>query len=388
MLWRALGCGWLLAALALLGASCAPGERPTQAKATEELTAPAEPILHAPKPAPSGPRYRIEAAIENVRQRDMLVTHGFWTIFHGILGLGPSVTLRDPLTQEKVNALDYITQGRELRGMRFIPTKHGLDVEIGPLMVGQGHQDQFVAEMAQWGMPGDRQFLVYGREYSFMDFVRHSQMRARVNANQELGWTILVIGQYLGTDVSWTNEHGEPLRFEQLVQYEVDAPIEKLPCGGTHSLFGLTWVYHLHLSKGGQETGVWKAAAEKLAKHRDLARKYQNGDGLFSTSFFGGPALAADPQLRINTTGHTLEWLALYLSDKEIREPWVELAAAALAQQLLDLQSSGIESGSLYHAVHGLLLYYARIYDADKLGPCKPVFPPRTPKSLRASAQN
>jgi hypothetical protein len=374
----------VLPALVLLLSTCAPGDRATPSKQAEAPSSPAE-TLHAPKPAPGGPRHRILAAIEHVRQRDMLVTHGFWTIFHGILGLGPSTTLRDPLTQEKVNALDYITAGRELRGMRFIPTKHGLDVEMGPLMVGQGHQDQFVAEMAQWGMSADRKFLVYGKEYTFMDFVRHTQMRSRISATQELSWAIIVIAQYLGTDVSWTNEHGEPLRFEKLVQYELDAPVEKAPCGGTHSLFGLAWVQHLHLSKGGREEGVWKGITEKTLKYRDLAKQLQNADGFFSTDFFRGPGRAPDQQLRMNTTGHTLEWLALALPDEELREPWVESAASALSTLILDMQGSGIESGSLYHAVHGLLIYYARVYGGRDLGPCNPYLPPRPPTSKTAS---
>ena len=60
--------------------------------------------------------------------------------------------LTDPDTKSRVNALDYICSGGEVRGMRFLQTKHGLDVQTGPTFVGQGHQDQYVAEMAQWGI--------------------------------------------------------------------------------------------------------------------------------------------------------------------------------------------------------------------------------------------
>ncbi len=371
--------GFLLGvAVAVLAVTCAPVDpsAPKESPAPERVeNVPVEKLPHLPTPLPEGPRTRIEAAVRNVRQRDLLITNAFWTIFHGILGMGPGTTLRNPDTGERVNAINYICNGGELRGLFFIPTKHGLDVQMGPLTVGQGHQDQFVAEMGQWGMPADQKFLVQGKEYTFMDFVRHAQMRARTSTNQELSWAILLLGQYLGTDIAWTNGFGEQLHFEDLVRYELEASVEQAPCGGTHRLFGLTWVYHLHLQKGGQRVGVWQEIADKTVRYRDLARQYQNPDGSFSTNFFRERGAAADKQLRINTTGHTLEWLALALSDAELKEEWVQNAANALALMILDLQGSPIEGGSLYHAVHGLLLYYARVYDRYTLGPPELLMP-------------
>jgi hypothetical protein len=361
---------------AVVGVTCAPVDQPTTSNGSgEHAGPPAEVLTVAPTPITHTPNSRIEAAIQNVRERDLLTTNGFWTVFHGILGLGPSVMLRNPDTGERVNAIEYICGGGELRGLHFIQTKWGLDVQMGPLMVGQGHQDQFVAEMAQWGMPAAKEFIVNGKEYTFLDFVRHTQARARVMEKQELSWAIVIIGQYLGTDISWTNSHGEKLRFEDVVRYELDAPVEDAACGGTHRLFGLNWVYHLHLRKGGKKEGVWKDVIAKTLKYRDVARKYQNADGSFSTDFFRGPGNSPDKQLRINTTGHTLEWLSLALPDAELKKPWVESAANALALMILDLQNSSIEGGSLYHAVHGLLIYYSRVYNRHALGANEPVVP-------------
>jgi hypothetical protein len=353
-----------------------PGVDPVDDPATDVT---AEELTIKPTPLSRDSGQRILAAIHNVRDRDLLTTNGFWTVFHGILGMGFSTTLRDARTGQKVNAIDYIADGGEMRGLQFIQTKHGLDVQIGPIMVGQGHQDQFVAEMAQWNMPADRKFVVFGRDYTFMDFVRHSQMRARVTAEQELGWAILVIGQYLGTDISWTNAYGEKLKYKDLLRYEVDMNLDGAACGGTHSLFGLTWALHLHLRAGGKTEGIWKEVADKIAKHKALARDYQHEDGSFSTDFFRGRGNADDKTLRINTTGHTLEWLALALSDTEIKKPWVQSAANALSLMILDLQDAPIEGGSLYHAVHGLILYYSRAYGNEDLGPLKPfmVLPPK-----------
>jgi hypothetical protein len=369
-----------LAAVALgLGlAACAPVDQPSSERATmmPGKNQPPRPKFD-PLPNEGGLpgsqkdvlQKRIEDAIANVRQRDLLTSHGFWTIFHGILGLGPKVELVEADGKTRVNAIEHICKGNPVRGLQFIPTKHGLDVQTGAIQfVSQGHQDQFVAEMAQWAMPADQKFVVGGKDYTFMDFVRHSQMRARVTQRQELGWTILVVGQYLGTDIAWKNEAGEDLRFEDLLRYELNESMDKAACGGTHRLFGLSWVLHLHQRKGGKLEGVWKDVADRTAEYRQLARKLQNSDGSFSTDFFRGRAQAENMQLRINTSGHIFEWLALSLPDSELKAGWVQEAANAVAKMILDIRGDEMEGGTLYHAVHGLIIYHARVFDRDKLG--------------------
>ncbi len=187
---------------------------------------------------------RVELALEQVRNRDLLTTHGFWTVFHGILGTGLENTmLKNPETGKKVNAIDYICDGGEIRGLQFLPTEHGLDVldvRMRPdwQFVTQGHQDQFIAEMAQWGMPLNRKFKVGGRDFTFEDFTRQSKMRASVKQNQELSWAIIIVAQYYGTDARWKNSFKEELSLEDALRYEVDASIENAACGGTHRLFG------------------------------------------------------------------------------------------------------------------------------------------------------
>ncbi len=311
---------------------------------------------------------RIEVAVKHASKRDLRSDNGFWTVFHGILGLGPKVvTLVNPDTGERVNALEHICKGGSVRGLQFMPGPFGVDVISGEMFVSQGHQDQFIAEMAQWGVPAKLKFNVQGRDYPFLDFVRHAQMRASVTEKQELSWAILVIGQYLGTKLQWKNGKKEPLSFEDIVNYEVKADVENAACGGTHRLFGLTWAYHLHLQQGGKVEGVWKDVAEHLEMYKARARKLRNGDGSFSTEFFRGPGNAPDLSLRMNTTGHTVEWLALALSDDELKSAWMEDAVNALAKMFFESQYDYLEGGTMYHAAHGLLIYYARRYDPRRL---------------------
>jgi hypothetical protein len=370
--------------------ACAPVEGPSAEKAPTTTTQAVQTVV-ANKPLTPDPtqepsdqpidqvQQRIERAIDQVRHRDLATTNGFWTIFHGLLGLGPTLTLKVPETGWKVNALEFVCQGAPVRGMRFIPTRDGVDVESGETFVSQGHQDQFIAELAQWNMPPNRVFTVNGIDYTYMDFARHTKARASLRSRQELSWAILVIGQYFGTDISWTNKDGEKLSFEDLVRYELDQPMDNAACGGTHRLFDLAWVYYLHLNKGGKTEGVWKEIVDKTRHHHQLAKKYRNPDGSFSTDFFKGPENVSNKERRMNTTGHTLEWLALTLPDEELRAPWVQDAVNALTQIFFSIENETMESGSLYHATHGLLIYHARVYGTDKLGANAPYLPPLPP---------
>jgi hypothetical protein len=373
----------------LVAASCAPVSlepRPAANVGTAPEPQKEVETIKPPKPA-EGPQMKIEAAIAHIRSRDMLTTNGFWTVFHGILGLGPGLRLHNPDTKEVFNAVDYIASGGEMRGLNFIPTKYGLDVETARILaVSQGHQDQYIAEMGQWGMPADKKFLVYGKEYTFMDFVNHAQMRASTTKNQELSWAIVVVGQYKGQDISWTNMFNEKLHYDDMIRYELDQSVENAACGGTHRLFGLSWAYHLHLINGGEKVGIWKEIAEKTERYRDLAKKFQNADGTFSTSYFRGPGNSTDKTAVISTSGHILEWLALALTEAELKEKWVQDAAGALSQAILDMRDQGVEGGALYHAAHGLLIYHDRVYDRTSLAP-KELLIPLPPASPAVNEQ-
>jgi hypothetical protein len=327
-------------------------------------------------------KVRLEAAIDMVRGRGLDQSHGFWTVFHGILGLGPDLKMTDSKTGRQVKALDYIRLGGEMPGLRFDVEPQGVDVFTATdrdRFFAQGHQDQFVAEMAQWGVPLDLAFKVNGKDFTFRDFVRFSKARASTTRNQELAWAIHVISEYDGTELTWTNQFGEKVTFADLMRYELDSPLDAeqclkrglppLACGGTHRFFGLTWALHIHQQKqSGPLTGVWKDAADRIDALKKQAKSQQNPDGSFSTLWFMGRGDNPDPSQRLNTSGHIFEWLALALSDEELREPWVQQAASYLSKLFLELRSEAVEGGSLYHAVHGLLIYYARVYGTEKLG--------------------
>jgi hypothetical protein len=378
---------WLgaVAVVAGLCASCAPEPPPPPHK--EKDPGEVKPVLND-TPAPRGLEGRILGAIKLIREYQVRPADGFWTVFHAILGLGPKTVelIVDDKTGARMNALDYIGSGREMRGLDFAATPNGVDVISNREMhFSQGHQDQFIAEMTQWGLSPDRKFFVRsddgkgGKEFHFRDFINECKMRARVGKGQELSWAIVVIPYYFGTDAAWKNAHGEELTLEKLVAEEVEASVTKAACGGTHRLFGLAWAYHLHLRRGGKTDGVWKKVADRLEEYKALTKKIRNLDGSFSARWYEGKENEKDqpppPGLRINTTGHMLEWLSLAMTEDELRQDWVQEAANALTKMIFESQNVPVPGGGLYHAAHGLLLYYARLYDGRRLGTMEPIIP-------------
>jgi hypothetical protein len=279
--------------------------------------------------------------------------------------------LLDPETKQRIKAIDYIANGGEVRGLELRPTPDGVEVETMPgSIIGQGHLDQFVAEMAEWDVPKDKKFIVDGREHTFEDFIRQARAHASLTTNPVLGpgpleltWTIVIVSKYYGPDYHWTNNRGESLSVADMARYELGQPIASSPvCGGTHRLFGLTWAYHLHRQKGGKKEGVWKQVADTIADYELRAKRFQNPDGSFSTNYLESPGDDPDIQRRLATTGHILEWLALAMTDDELGQAWVQKAADALAALIAKNASNPLDGGALYHAAHGLELYRGRMW--------------------------
>src|SRR5262245_15302456 len=102
---------WLVLLATIAAAACAPRDEPARPAGSTD-----EKIDIAPPPVPASFKDRIDAAINHVRQRDLLTTHAFWTVFHGILGMGPEQTmLLDTLTNKRERAIDLISRGTFIR---------------------------------------------------------------------------------------------------------------------------------------------------------------------------------------------------------------------------------------------------------------------------------
>jgi hypothetical protein len=146
------------------------------------------------------------------------------------------------------------------------------------------------------------------------------------------------------------------------------------------------------LEDGGELTGGWKQADDKVQECIRVCREHQQPDGTFSTNYWIRPSTSPDVALRLNTTGHQLEYLTIATGDKQLAEPWIRRSVVALCKLLDETRELPVECGGLYHAIHGLELYRLRRFGPREEAPAaeQPVSSeqdaPPAPKSAEAEA--
>lgn len=108
--------------------------------------------------------------------------------------------------------------------------------------------------------------------------------------------------------------------------------------------------------------GPWLKADQKIKQAVETVKANQQPDGTFSTNYFIRPSTSDDMGTRLGTTGHTFEFLTVALDDRQIHEPWYEKSLLALLDMLERMEDLELECGGLYHSMHGLQLYRARVF--------------------------
>lgn len=347
-------------ALALAGFSgCNDALSGTQGAQTGDEQAPTQ-----TPPADNELRDRLDKVIDFSELRYMdTKEQGAWQILHGVLAYGRALRIRHE--GELVPAVDVISNGGMINGFLLRPGDHGLDsvVQAGSTQ-GQGHDDQWLAELSQGGMDLDYPIRWGEKTYTLRDMLTQSQWDVRDGA--EASWTLMGLVNFLPIDSEWEAGDGTKWNFPRLVEMEANFDVNESACGGTHRLVGLCLAVNAYLAQNpdAKLTGPWAKADAKVQQAIGLAKEYQQRDGAFSANYFARPAETADIVERIGTTGHTLEFLCFAMTDSQLAEPWVANAANHLCQLLEDTKDQPVECGALYHALHGLQLYRYRRFGA------------------------
>jgi hypothetical protein len=172
---------------------------------------------------------------------------------------------------------------------------------------------------------------------------------------------------YLPLDTRWTAKDGQEWTVDRVIAEEVAQNLNDSPCGGTHRMYGLALALNQYLAQGNKPQGAWLATEEKIKQAIADAHKYQQPNGLFSTSYFSRSGSSPDIALQMSTSGHVFEFLAMAMSDEELQEPWMTRAASALCTLFEETKEMSVECASLYHGAHGLILYRQR-----RFGPMEP----------------
>ncbi|QDV81570.1 hypothetical protein [Planctomycetes bacterium TBK1r] len=323
----------------------------------------------------------VAETLRQEKQRRGLSTmvNGAWQIFHGILAYGDDFEIDTPSGRQR--ALTYFRKGGTCDGFRPMigdplsdpggdlasdpgggDERFGIRVDLEPsTKVGQGHRDQWLAVVAQTGLPVDASWVVEDRTLSVDDWVRQAELDIPLNYEAEFSWTLIPLSYYRATDHRWTARDGNTYSTELLLELEVEHDLSNSVCGGTHRLIGIATAMRNRIGEGNPITGVWADAKEHLDASIEMARVNQNPDGSYSTSYLHRTGWCNDLGETLGTTGHVLEFLATAADRETLQSDWVVRSVRKLCDVLHQCRDVDLECGVLYHALHGLVVYQQRV---------------------------
>lgn len=314
-------------------------------------------------------RDRLDAAIRlALHQRRLNLTdHAAWQIIHGAMAFKEAFPIEH--NGQLVSAIDYALNGGRIRGWDFEPGielpngRRGLRAVLAPgSKEGQGHPDQWLGYLAECGFPPDQTIVVGADTYTIADLIAQMEWDVPRNVTQEYSWTLMALSAYRPANYTWVASDGETWSIEKLVGIEAEHDLASSACGGCHRLFALATAVNRHLQQGGELTGGWQAAQEKIDDSIARAFEYQNPDGSFSSNYFERPGMSADLTQSLSATGHIFEFLTAALTTDELKQPAMQRAAVKICEILEQTKDIPLECGALYHAAHGLILYRQRLY--------------------------
>jgi hypothetical protein len=224
----------------------------------------------------------------------------------------------------------------------------------------QGHDGQLLALFAQSRVAVDQQLLVEGSEFAIEDLIETEQATCRPRT--ELTFKLMGLVHYLHTDSVWTDDTGQDWDFPRMMDEEIRAPINGVTCGGTHRLMALAYAVRRRQRDGFAIDGIWQRARQHVAGYQALAFRLQNRDGSLSSDFFRRRGAWGDPNRRLKTTGHLLEWLVFSLPHEQLHDRRLTRAVDYLCYLLTQNRYYPWGKGPLGHSVRALSLYEERVF--------------------------
>ena len=305
---------------------------------------------------------------QNLRQRELSSsTHGAWQVLHGILAYGPNFELQTPTGSQP--ALDYLLSGQSVGGFdaeqgdQFGDQKRpGLRMAMQPsTKIGQGHRDQWLAVIAQSGLPLSTEIQGQAHTFTLDDWMRQAEFDIPRNLEREFSWSLIALTAYRNTNHRWLGRDGAQYSTESLLGSELEQSLTNSVCGGTHRLIGIAMALNQRRLEGQPITGVWAEADALTTAAIQLAKENQNPDGSYSVAYLHRPGWTRDLGETLGSTGHVLEFIALAAPTETLSEPWVKRSVRRLCEVLEQCSDVDLECGVLYHALHGLSEYQKRM---------------------------
>ncbi len=306
---------------------------------------------------------------QNLSQRTLSSsTHGAWQVLHGILAYGAEFEIQTPTGPQA--ALAYLLSGQAVAGFEVEQgDKFGTEKRVGLRMamqpstkIGQGHRDQWLAVIAQSGLPLDTPIKGKTHTFTLEDWMRQAEFDVPRNLEREFSWSLIALTSYRKTNHRWMGRDGSQYSTESLLGSELEQSLPDSVCGGTHRLIGLAMSLNQRRKEQQPITGVWANADTLIAAAIQLAKQNQNPDGSYSVAYLHRPGWTRDMGETLGSTGHVLEFLAIAAPTQILSQAWVERTVRRLCDVLNQCSDVDLECGALYHALHGLSEYQKRMF--------------------------
>lgn len=279
-----------------------------------------------------------------------------WGVMHNVLAWGVEGEI---LVDGKArNSITCLCENRTLKTVQMLRVEDGkLVPQEGPGL--QGHPGQFLAVLAQNRIANQQPILVGEHSFTVDDLIEYEKQSCK--SSVELTFKLLSLCHYCGTEATWKNAAGEDWSIERLLKEELGQPINRVTCGGTHRLMAIGLAVLKRKAEDQPLEGVWKSAATYLEDYHEYAFSLFNPDGSFSTEWFERRAAAQDPQKRIQTGGHVLEWLVVTLPEEALTSSRMQRSMNYLGQLIqLDIGEPWAV-GPKAHAIRAMRLYRQRV---------------------------
>jgi len=275
-----------------------------------------------------------------------------WAVMHCIVGFGVDTPLR--VGDKEHNAISWLCGNLPCGGIRLISMYDDqLRLPIAPGK--QGHNGQFLSILAQSRVKMNYPLWVGDSKLTVANLVKHEQLSCR--SGTELTFQLIGLSHYLDTEATWENRYGEDWDIPRLIKEELAQPVLDGCCGGTHRMMGFSFAVRKRVKSGKPIKGQWWRAKKFVDDYHEYTFKLQNADGSLSTNWFQGRGNWGGTERKLNTTGHTLEWLVYSLPREDLTDPRVVKAIRFLTDLMWENRHHSLEIGPQGHAIHALTMY-------------------------------
>jgi hypothetical protein len=305
-------------------------------------------------------RDRMKACSEYYSQRpESASQRSPWGVMHSLIAYGADTELL--VGSRRVNAIGWLLWNGSCRGQQLLYLQNGrMAAHVGAPGT-QGHAGQLLAMLAQWRVRPETTMKIEGRDFTVADFIDYEKKTCEPKT--ELTFKLIALSYYLNSDETWIDDRGRTWSIPRLIQEELAQPIVGAACGGTHRLMGFSYALRMRERDGKPLDGQWERAKMFIDDYHEYAFSLQNPDGSMSTNWFAGRGDFGDVGRRVQTTGHTFEWLAFSLPKDRLFDPRMVRMATFLNETMIQHRKIDFEIGPKGHALHGLNIYLDRAFN-------------------------